>query len=249
MIKMKPWAVLLVLLAVGCAAPKKDPPPKPFVGTRWYVVLDLPVAGEQPNVRFGDGRMEGFGGCNRFMARYTQDSVGARSIAIGRIDVIRRLCDPSIQASEARVLEVLQSVSSYSITADAMSMSGSGGTLRFVALPEEVPLVGTRWIAVVDSKIEPGSTPWIEFVTQERLSGFSGCNLLNGTWRNEGGQVRIGSLAMTKRGCIGPAGDLEQRVLKSLNDQGRVTREGSKLLVTGPGGERLEFKQAGEAPR
>jgi len=137
MIKMKPWVVVLVVLAVGCAAPKKEPPPKPFVGTRWQVVLELPVAGEQPNVRFGDGRVEGFGGCNRFAARYLQDTVGAKSIAIGRIDVIRRLCDPGIQAAEARVLEVLQSVSSYSITADTMTMTGSGGSLRFIALPEE----------------------------------------------------------------------------------------------------------------
>ena len=40
--------------------------------------------------------------------------------------------------AEKRVLEVLQAVSSYSITADAMSMTGSGGTLRFRALVTEV---------------------------------------------------------------------------------------------------------------
>ena len=134
---MKFWLVVLVFLAVGCATTKKEPPPKPFVGTRWQVVLELPVPGEQPQVRFGDGRIEGFGGCNRFAARYVQDVVGARSIAIGRIDVVRRLCDPNVQAAESRVLEVLQSVSSYSITADTMTMTGSGGTLRFIALPEE----------------------------------------------------------------------------------------------------------------
>jgi heat shock protein HslJ len=38
--------------------------------------------------------------------------------------------------AENRVIEVLQSVSSYTITADIMLMSGSGGTLKFKALPD-----------------------------------------------------------------------------------------------------------------
>jgi heat shock protein HslJ len=136
---MRHWLAAVMLAAlVGCAAPKKEPPPKPFAGTRWQVVLELPLAGEQPSMRFGDGRLEGFGGCNRFAARYVQDSVGARAIAIGRIEIDRRLCAAGPQAAEARMLEVLQSVSSYTINADAMTMSGSGGTLRFVALPPEV---------------------------------------------------------------------------------------------------------------
>jgi heat shock protein HslJ len=129
---------LAALLACGaCATTKKEPPPKPFVGTKWNVVLELPIAGEQPYVRFGDGRMEGFGGCNRIAARYVQDSVGAKAIAIGRIQGGRHACDRSAQDAEDRVLEVLQAVSSYSITADTMSMTGSAGTLRFRAAPAE----------------------------------------------------------------------------------------------------------------
>src|SRR5258706_521725 len=109
----------------------------PFgMGARWSWVLELPMAGEQPQMRFGDGRVEGFGGCNRFAARYVQDVVGARSIAIGRIEVVRRLCDPGPQAAEARVLEVLQSVSSYSITGDNMTMNRSGRTPCLIAVSQ-----------------------------------------------------------------------------------------------------------------
>lgn len=123
-----------LVLAAGCASPPKEPPPKPFVGTRWEVLLELPLEGQQPNMRFGDGRVEGFGGCNKFAARYVQDTVGARAIAIGRIEVDRRLCDPGPQKAEDRMLEVLQSVSSFSVTGNILTMSGSGGTLRFRAL-------------------------------------------------------------------------------------------------------------------
>jgi heat shock protein HslJ len=128
-------AATLILVVCACSAPKKEPPPRPFVGTKWQVQLELPMSGEQPHLRFGDGRMEGFGGCNRIVARYVQDTVGARAIAIGRIDSGTRACDASSREAEQRMLEVLQSVSSYSIKADTMTMTGSGGTLRFRADP------------------------------------------------------------------------------------------------------------------
>src|SRR5258708_38770864 len=54
--------VAALAFLAACAATRKEPPPKPFAGTRWQVVLELPLAGEQPNMRFGDGRVEGFGG-------------------------------------------------------------------------------------------------------------------------------------------------------------------------------------------
>jgi heat shock protein HslJ len=105
-------------------------------------------------------------------------------------------------------------------------------------------LAGTRWLGVIDASVDSRSTPWLEFLAEGRMSGFTGCNLLNGGWKSEGGQVRIGPLAMTKRACMGPAGDIERRVLASLNDQARVNREGAKLVMVGPSGERFEFTEA-----
>lgn len=138
---MKTPLVLAVAAAMlaACGMQKKEPPPKPFVGTRWEVILELPPPGEQPHLRFGDGRMEGFGGCNRVTARYVQDSVGSRFIALGRIERGTRACDARAQDVEVHVLSVLQAVSSYSITADTMVMSGSGGSLRLRAAEEKKP--------------------------------------------------------------------------------------------------------------
>jgi heat shock protein HslJ len=134
-----PFAVPLAVAALlaGCAATRKEPPPKPFAGTRWEVVLELPIAGETPWVRFGDGRMEGFGGCNRIAALYVQDSVGASAIGIRRIQAGQHACDRSARDAEEHIVGVLQAASSYSITANTMTMSGSAGTLRFVAAPAE----------------------------------------------------------------------------------------------------------------
>ena len=52
------------------------------------------------------------------------------------------------------------------------------------------------------------------------------------------------SLVTTKRGCAGPEGDIERRVMAVLTPQARVTREGNRLVFTGAGGERLEFVEA-----
>jgi heat shock protein HslJ len=128
--------VVVALLAAGCGSlQKKEPPPKPFVGTKWTVQLELPLQGTQPWLQFGDGLMEGFGGCNRINARYVQDTVGSRFIAIGRIERGTRACEQRNQLVEQRTLEVLQAMSSYRIIADTMTMSGSGGSLNFLSDP------------------------------------------------------------------------------------------------------------------
>jgi heat shock protein HslJ len=231
--------VIASFLACACATSKKEPPPKPFAATKWQLVMDIPSAGEAPYVRFGDGRMEGFGGCSRFNARYREDSVGARAIAIGRIEIDRRLCEPGAQAAETRMVETLQSVSSYSITADAMSMSGSGGTLKFRATTGV--LTGTRWKGIVGSGVDESATPYLEFA-EGRLAGFTGCNMLSGAWRMEDNEVRVGPLITTKRGCPGAGGEMEKRVLGVINERTRFAREGSRLVATS-GDARLEFEE------
>jgi heat shock protein HslJ len=135
-----PAMVMGAVLLSGCAAQKKEPPPKPFVGTKWVVQLELPLqTGQQPWFQFGDGLMEGFGGCNRITARYVQDTVGSRFIAIGRLERGTRGCEQRAQMVEMRVLETLQAVSSYTILADAMTMTGSGGSLKFLSDPPYPP--------------------------------------------------------------------------------------------------------------
>lgn len=129
-------AVAAILLA-ACASQSKEPPPKPFAGTRWQAQLGLPYAGEKPWVRFGDGRLVGFGGCNPIAARYVEDSVGASSIAIGRIDSGRHACDAAAARLEEAWVGMLHAVSSYTIAGDVLTMTGAGGTLRFQAVPEE----------------------------------------------------------------------------------------------------------------
>lgn len=251
------FAALPLLCACGVME-KKEPPPKPFAGTRWEVVMELPLPGEQPYFRFGDGRMEGFGGCNRVHAQYLSDSVGTRTIAIRRIESGTRACDPGAKLAENRILSTLQSVSDYSITGDVMKMSGSAGTLTLRAHADAAPaagasaaataargasLAGTRWVGVVEPGTNEGNIPRLELVAEGRLAGYSGCNLINGAWQLQGGEARVGPLVATKRACAGPEAGIEKRFMAALGE-GRLVREGGKLVAIGRNGERFEFNPA-----
>ena len=99
-----------VLLSACQTAEQREPPPKPFVGTHWQVVLELPLKGEQPNMQFGDGRVVGFGGCSKFTAPYLSDSVGAGTLVIRKIEIDKRLCDSGTRAVEDHLIEMLEGV-------------------------------------------------------------------------------------------------------------------------------------------
>ena len=111
------------------------------------------------------------------------------------------------------------------------------------AVASTTSLVGTRWTGVVEGA-DPRMLPRLEFATQGRVVGFTGCNMLSGAWSVVGGEVKLGPMATTKRGCVGPEGDIERRVLAVLGENSRVTRQGDKLILTGPDGARFEFVEA-----
>jgi heat shock protein HslJ len=102
-------------------------------------------------------------------------------------------------------------------------------------------LLDTRWVGVVEPSLERNAAPRIEFTGPERVVGFTGCNMFSGKWSVEGGVTRLAGLATTKRMCMGPAGEIEERVLAALSAQSRVTRDGDRLIVTAPSGARFEF--------
>jgi heat shock protein HslJ len=130
-------AFLPLALAAACATTNKEPPPKPFANTKWEVVLEREPTPQhvRPWFVFADGVLEGMAGCNLVTARYVQDSVGANAIAIGRLSVASGGCDVRTQLVQTHILEVLQGVSSYLITVDVMTMSGSAGSLTLRAAP------------------------------------------------------------------------------------------------------------------
>ena len=75
------------------------------------------------------------------------------------------------------------------------------------------PLAGTRWIGVVEGGPDARTLPRLEFTAGGRMAGYTGCNMMSGTWSEEGGEARFGPIIATKRFCAGPEGEVEKRVL------------------------------------
>lgn len=108
-------------------------------------------------------------------------------------------------------------------------------------------LAGSRWVGVAEAITDSRALPRLEFTAGGRFTGYTGCNMMSGTWSEQAGEVRFGGVAATKRMCLGPGADVEQRVLAVLGNASRVTREGTRLVITAPGGERFEFVPAAAA--
>lgn len=141
-------AALLSLAACSNAPINREPPPLPFVGTKWLLVTERPVQGEAPYLEFGDGAVTGSSGCNRIMGRYVQDAVGAGAIVFSSIATTKRMCDPVAMAIEDRMLGVLRTSTSVRVIADTLRIDGSSGHLELRGLgakPAQAPSAAPRY--------------------------------------------------------------------------------------------------------
>ncbi|HSN54950.1 MAG TPA: META domain-containing protein [Candidatus Sulfomarinibacteraceae bacterium] len=80
-----------------------------------------------------------------------------------------------------------------------------------------------------------------------RVTGFSGCNQLTGSYTLDGGTLVLGQLAGTMMACPEPAWSIEDQFLRAFTGTMRVAVEGDHLaLVPESGGDTLHFER--EAP-
>ena len=130
----------------------------------------------------------------------------------------------------------------------AAAPGDSGGPARPAAIPAQSAgpggFAGSRWVGVIEAGLDARAAPRLEFLEGGRLAGYTGCNMLSGAWRMEGAEVRFGSIATTKRMCMGPEAEIEKRLVAAIGAEASVRREGTKLVLTGPGGARFEFVPA-----
>ena len=130
-------AMAAAALSGACAnAPvNREPPPRPFTGTKWILMTERALSGAAPWLEFGDGAVTGFSGCNRVMGRYLQDTVGAGAIVFSAVSTTKKLCEGPVMAVEERLLAVLRTSTNVRVTGDALRIDGSAGALDFKAAP------------------------------------------------------------------------------------------------------------------
>jgi heat shock protein HslJ len=116
----------------------------PLRGSRWALVSMTrdddtsapPDDASRPTLEFGDdGKVYGFGGCNRYFGSYELEASGA--LSLGRIGATRMACPPPILDREDAFFAALEAIDRFAIAGGELTLSGANDArLVFRSAPE-----------------------------------------------------------------------------------------------------------------
>lgn len=115
--------------------------------------------------------------------------------------------------------------------------TGGNGMMKIDAL------AGKTWtLAQLDEGSPAPAEPAVTLVFEKgKISGSGGCNQYFASVTSPSpGAIQVGPVGATKRFCVGPAGENEQRFFAALAKASRYTVEGDRLV--------LYFEREGEGP-
>lgn len=114
-----------------------------------------------------------------------------------------------------------------------------------------IPLPEGQWEMTASSLVDMGHMPGIAPATLQirygRLSAFSGCNTGAGAVSAVDGKMVVAAMASTRRACLNPAGDFENRYFKLLQARPDFRTEGDTLVVSA-GEDKVSFRRVIEKP-
>ena len=122
-------------------------------------------------------------------------------------------------------------------------MTACGGSATSSA-PNTAALPGTSWTVTTIGGVPTvaATPPKMTFGNDGVVSGTTGCNSYNGSYKLDGGSITIGQLAMTLVLCQGPVGvqetaftaALQKASAWSIGSNGDLTLSGSADIVATP---------------
>ncbi|HET6861833.1 MAG TPA: META domain-containing protein [Pyrinomonadaceae bacterium] len=135
---------------------------------------------------------------------------------------------------------------------DSFILSGLSLALTLIvagsAFSAQRSLAGTQWRldsfgkAGDEKPILDGTSITIQFGTDGRASGSSGCNSYSGTYNAEGEHLSFGQMISTMRACVEPkANQQEQTYMAALRAITRFTITESRLTLSDGGEVVLNF--------
>jgi heat shock protein HslJ len=198
--------------------------------------LSRPVA-----VRFAEGRVSGFSGCNQFTGSYQRE--GDRlTLAEGASTMMA--CPEPVASIENAFQAAFAGALRYALEGDRLTLtSNSGAALRFERQPPP-KLAGVEWKvtgynnnrqAVVGVIGDPPIT--LSFKGGE-VAGSAGCNTFRASYSVEGNGIRIGPAMTTRRACEEPLMVQEREFLAALVSAVTWSIDGNVLDMHRADGER-----------
>jgi heat shock protein HslJ len=178
--------------------------------TTWELGLDslgVPdVADARPTMRLVGGTVSGSTGCNLYTGPYT---LGPDRLTFGALAQTNMACGPQETAIESAFVPRLGMTAKYTLSGNQLQLQDVGGVTLLTFDPANTSLQGSwtvlgylRSDASAFTSVVVGSTLTANFGADGTLSGNTGCNNLNGPWKQgPGDAVSIGPLAMTRAAC------------------------------------------------
>ena len=107
-----------------------------FVGTAWRAVSvdgQPPIEGSEATIEFGEDRLYGTTGCNRYFGGYT---LSGETLTLTPVGMTMMACDGPVGALENVFVRVINAADRVTVDAEGrLVVSGAGGTLVFA--PDE----------------------------------------------------------------------------------------------------------------
>jgi heat shock protein HslJ len=181
----------------------------------------LPAGRQQAvSVRFTEGRVQGFTGCNQFNGPYTLE--GER-FTLGNLGVTQMACPEPAMSLERGFLDAFSGAFNLAVVGDTLTLDPPEGGAPLVFARQAAPaLAGVEWEvtgfnngrqAVVG--LLPDTRITLQF-DDGLVSGSSGCNRFSGSFSSGEGTLTIGMLRLTRMACESEVMEQEQQFLAAL---------------------------------
>jgi heat shock protein HslJ len=183
-----------------------------------------------------DGKMTGTDGCNRYHTVYM---LNADKLSINKnIATTMMACPEPITQQASAYMSALTETVSYKIEGQQLTLLNASGKTLASFTKQSADLGGTSWQvtssnngkqAVVSTLIDSKLTA--NFSTDGKLSGSAGCNNYTANYEVSGKNIKIGSVASTRKMCAKPDGVMAQEAqfLQALVTAASYQFEGKRL--------------------
>jgi heat shock protein HslJ len=249
-------AALLVVAVSGCATANPGGSDGGSLEKRTFLSTSSKPRSLLPGTRIWlsfpeKGQIAAQAGCNHLFGKLAFDADKLVVTEMGGTDMG---CEQPRMEQDQWLTTFLTSRPTWKLNGDELTLTSGETQLklldRLVADPDR-QLVGPKWTveSLLDgegaSSVPSGVIAVLSFSADGKVSGTTGCNLLNGDARVNGDKLTFGALMTTKRLCTEPAGPVEGHVLGVLDGEVTWRIEADKLILTHPSGRGLQLRAAG----
>jgi heat shock protein HslJ len=202
------------------------------------------VANTRIRLSFTDGRIGLSAGCNIIGGTYRVDGA---TLVVDAAGMTEMGCDDARHNQDDWIAAFFGSRPTLRLTGNELVLERDGLVItlldRTVADPD-LPLVGPTWTVntilsgSTASSVPDGVVATLQFTADGAVRVETGCNTGNGRYQIDGGTIRFSQIALTRRACVGAAGEMEKAVLAMVGAEQvayRVEAQGLTLSAGGRG--------------